>query len=76
MTVITKKKWIKAWSSPEGQKALEEYESVFGKYKKIELITTGKSYKVPTRDILIFGIKGTDLEKYPEWKEEDDKQPN
>jgi hypothetical protein len=72
MTVITKKKWIKAWLSPEGQKALDEYENALGKYKKIQSLEDGKTYKVPTRQILIYGIKGTDLSKYPEWEEEND----
>jgi hypothetical protein len=72
MTVITKKKWIKAWLTTEGQKALDEYESVLGKYKKITSLESGKSYKIPTRQILIYGIKGTDLEKYPEWEEKNE----
>jgi hypothetical protein len=64
----TEKEKIKAkWDTPEGQKTLKELEKIFGKYKKIILITTGKSYRVPTRDILTIGVKGTDLEKYPEW---------
>ena len=60
------------WDTATGQQYLKELENQFGKYKKITLITTGKSYKVPTRDILIVGIKGTDLEKYPEWEEKDE----
>lgn len=56
------------WDTATGQQMLKELETKFGKYKKIILITTGKAYRVPTRDILTVGIKGTDLEKYPEWK--------
>lgn len=57
------------WDTPEGQEEIAILEKRFGKYKKITLITTGKVYKVPTRDILTVGINGTDLEKYPEWEE-------
>ncbi len=60
------------WDTATGQQYLKELENQFGKYKKITLITTGKSYKVPTRDILTVGVKGTDLEKYPEWEEKDE----
>ena len=56
------------WETPEGQKLLKKLELQFGKYKKITLTTTGKSYKVPTKDILTIGIKGKDLSNYPEWK--------
>jgi len=60
------------WDTATGQQYLKELENQFGKFKKIVLITTGKAYKVPTRDILIVGIKGTDLEKYPEWEEDNE----
>jgi len=56
------------WETPEGQKLLKKLELEFGKYKKITSMTTGKSYKVPTKDILTIGVKGSDLSKYPEWK--------
>ena len=58
----------KAWETPKEAKFIRECELRFGKYKKIVLITTGKSYRVPTRDILTIGIKGSDLSKYPEWR--------
>ena len=48
---------------------LKELETRFGKYKKIVLTATGKTYKVPLRDILMVGVKGIDLPKYPLWKE-------
>ena len=57
------------WSTPVNQKKLKELEVRFGKYKKVVLSTTGKAYKVPTKDILTIGLKGADLEKYPEWDE-------
>ena len=72
MTIITKNKWKKIWATIEGQKILDDCEKAFGKYKKIQSLETGKSYKIPTRQILVYGIKGTDLEKYPEWEEKDE----
>jgi DNA-binding LytR/AlgR family response regulator len=59
----------KAWDTPDGEQILQDCERAFGKYKKITLTTTGKSYKVPVRDIMTIGIKGVDLVKYPEWKD-------
>jgi len=56
------------WETPEGKLLLKKLIRKFGKYKTIVLTSTGKSYKVPTKDILTIGIKGVDLDKYPEWK--------
>ena len=60
------------WETAIGQQRLKDLEMQFGKYKKIVLTTTGKTYKVPLRDILVVGIKGVDLPKYPEWEDNDD----
>ena len=60
------------WKTDAGQQTLKEIEAKLGKYKKIVLLTTGKAYKVPIRDILTIGIKGTNLEKYPEWSNKDE----
>ncbi len=38
----------------------------FGETRPITSMETGKVYAVPTRVILEQGIKGSDLEKYPE----------
>jgi hypothetical protein len=56
------------WQMLKGQKLLKKLELKFGKYKKIILTTTGKAYKVPLKDILMIGVKGIDLPKYPEWE--------
>ena len=57
------------WETATSQQMLKELETRFGKYKKIVLTATGKTYKVPLRDILMVGVKGIDLPKYPLWKE-------
>ena len=59
------------WETPEGQKLLKELEMQFGKYKKIVLATNGKAHKVPLKDILTVGVKGIDLPKYPEWRDDE-----
>ena len=35
-------------------------------------IETGKTYKVPTRDIIEKGLKYRDLKNYPEWRDSED----
>jgi hypothetical protein len=67
--IQTKEQIKKKWATVAGRAYLHSCEMLFGKYKKIQLTTTGKAYKVPTRDILMFGVKGTDLPKYPLWKD-------
>lgn len=47
---------------------------MFGRFKKVVDSETGKTYRVPTREILEKGLKHEDLVKYPEWKEEMNKQ--
>lgn len=41
-------------------------EHVFGVYKQVVDIETGKHYKVPVRDIVERGLKHCDLVNYPE----------
>lgn len=60
---------IKKWANPSAKAFIKECEEKFGKYKQVQLASTGKVYKVPIKDILIFGIKGSELSKYPEWKD-------
>ncbi len=43
---------------------------IAGEYKKIVRMSTGVVYRVPTRDILEFGINEQDLDKYPVWVDE------
>jgi len=47
-------------------KSIEDIEKEFGTHKKVTVIG-GKTFLVPTRDILVEGIKAWELEgKYPE----------
>ena len=41
--------------------------SEFGEFKKVVRMSTGVSYKVPTRDIIERGIREQALEQYPIW---------
>ena len=41
----------------------------FGEFKKVTRMSTGVAYKVPTRDILVKGIREQDLDRYPLWEE-------
>ena len=47
-------------------------EQRFGKYKKVVRTSTGEIFKVPTRDIVLFGLKEQELDKYPKWEESDE----
>lgn len=49
------------------EKFVHILEQEFGIYKKLVDIVTGKTYKVPTRDIIERGLKYEDLKNYPEW---------
>ncbi len=42
-------------------------EKRFGVYKKVVDLETGKTHKVPTRDIIEKGLKQEDLKNYPEY---------
>jgi len=44
---------------------VEQVISLFGDTKIITDATTGKRYRVPTREILENGIKHTDLPRFP-----------
>lgn len=52
------------------EKFVHEVEEEFGKYKKVVDMATGKAYRVPTREIIERGLKHSDLERYPEWRDE------
>jgi len=41
----------------------------FGEFKRVISKRTGKSYRVPTRDILDPGIREQNLAQYPIWQE-------
>lgn len=48
---------------------IKSCEDKFGIVKKVTDITTGISYKVPTRNIIEEGLIWRNLSKYPEWNE-------
>jgi len=58
-------------SMPEGLKLVKDLmvasmERKFGKFKKV--IVNGKTYRVPTKDIILNGLKGWEVKKkYPLW---------
>jgi len=43
--------------------------AMFGEFKRVVDAETGKTYRVPTKDILEKGLRHEDLVKYPEWKD-------
>ena len=51
------------------EKFVAQMETEFGHFKKVVDVTTGKVYRVPTRDIIERGLRFQDLPNYPEWKE-------
>ena len=42
----------------------------FGEYKKVVRGSTGEAFKVPTFDVIEYGINEQDLDQYPRWAEE------
>ncbi|GAH37715.1 unnamed protein product, partial [marine sediment metagenome] len=52
------------------EKAVDYIEREFGVYKKVTDAVSGKSYRVPTRDIIELGLKQSDLVNYPAWVDE------
>lgn len=52
------------------EKFIDDMEKQFGKYKKVMHETTGRTYKIPTRYIIEFGLRGEELPNFPEWIEE------
>ena len=51
---------------------VDRLEREFGVYKKVVDLETGRTHKVPTRDIIEKGLKHRDLKNYPEWREDED----
>jgi hypothetical protein len=49
------------------EKLIKRFEEAFGVYKKVVDLETGKTHRVPTRDIIEKGLKQKDLKNYPEW---------
>ncbi|WP_174591897.1 hypothetical protein [Methanocella conradii] len=52
--------------------------SQFGEFKRLVDQSTGKSYRVPTKEIIEKGLKWRDLTRYPEWstKQQEEDSPN
>jgi len=44
----------------------------FGEFKQVVRLSTGKAYRVPTRDIIERGLKEQELDNYPLWDETSD----
>ena len=49
------------------EKLVDRMEHEFGIYKKVVDLETGKTHRVPTRDIIEKGLRQQDLRRYPEW---------
>lgn len=64
-------KYLVTCSDECHEKLIHRLEKEFGIYKKVVDIETGKTYKVPTRDIIEKGLKYEDIKKYPEWRDSD-----
>jgi len=47
------------------ERLIEALEAEFGRYKRVVDDVTGKTHRVPTRDIIEKGLKYGDLSKYP-----------
>lgn len=41
----------------------------FGEFKKVVRTSTGEVFKVPTIDIIEYGLREQDLDKYPLWED-------
>ena len=50
------------------EKLVDKLESEFGIYKKVVDIETGKTHRVPTREIIEKGLRQKDLRRYPIWR--------
>ena len=44
----------------------------FGEFKMVVRQATGIAYRVPTRDIIEFGLREVDLSRYPLWEKQDE----
>jgi len=42
----------------------------YGEFKCVVRMSTGESFKVPTRDIIEKGVREQDLDQYPKWEKE------
>jgi len=51
------------------EKLVDRLEREFGIYKRVVDNETGKTHRVPTRDIIEKGLRHQDLKKYPEWRD-------
>lgn len=48
------------------EKFVQYFETLVGKEKLVTSVATGKTYKVPTRYIIEQGLKGYELQNFPE----------
>jgi hypothetical protein len=51
------------------EKFVYRLEQEYGIYKKVVNLETGKTHKVPIRDIIEGGLRQIDLKNYPEWRD-------
>jgi len=60
------------WTCSEAchQKFIDQLVVVFGEFKKVVDVQTGKAYRVSTRYILEHGLKYEELPSFPEWEDE------
>jgi len=47
------------------KKLVDNLEREFGRYKKVTDMTTGISYRIPTREIIERGLRQQNLRRYP-----------
>jgi ribosomal protein L6P/L9E len=59
-----------AASGERRERAIQKLIARFGEFKRVVRMRTGVAYKVPTRDIIVKGIREQDLDQYPKWVEE------
>lgn len=60
-------RWLLTCSEGCHERLVEKLIREFGEFKRVVNAETGKAYKVPTRDILVHGLKHGDLARYPLW---------
>jgi len=58
----------KLWDNARGREVLAWIKSEFGEFKKVTEAATGLTYKVPTEDIVIYGLQAGDLPYYLLWE--------
>ncbi len=68
-------KYLVTCSEECHEKLIHRLEQKFGIHKKVVDIETGKTHKVPTRDIIERGLKYGDIKNYPEWRDSDARAP-